>query len=113
MPLTREQDRERKRLLRQDPAFRARENAKAAARMRRLRQDPAVLDREREYRRAHPQPARFHTMPAPVPKPRVPRVKAEKPRVPAEVREAWRKAHPNSAIRRLYPTPKALERWAA
>lgn len=46
-----------------------------------------------------------------VPKPRKVRAKVVKPvnKVPTDIRQAWAKAHPNSIMRRKFPTPKSLQ----
>lgn len=41
-------------------------------------------------------------------KPKLPRVVKSKPQVPQHVKVAWRRAHKNSSIRRVYPTQESL-----
>ncbi len=53
--------------------------------------------------RAKPKPK-----PKPVPKPRVKKAPVVKTQAPSEVRSAWRSSHPNSQIKRLYPTVEKL-----
>lgn len=111
MTLTLEQDRLRQRNRRAalTPAQRDECNLKARERMGRLRRACGVPTRaERWARHRLSRPARVaHVKPGPAPKPR-------KPQVPSEVRDAYRRAHPNSVIRRRFPTWADLERgWSA
>lgn len=107
--LTKEQDRERKRRQRDEMTAEQKneERRQARERMARRRREQGVPTRaERWERHRACRPARVARI-----KPRpLPKAKPQKAYVPAEVREAWRKSHPNSVIRRKYPTMAALER---
>lgn len=100
MTLTREQDRERMRRRRaaMTPEEREEYNHKARERMRRHRE--AMNAAEIEAYNASRRVGR-RTKPQPAPEPKGPGI---------EMHLLWAKAHPNSAIRRRYPTAAALKR---